>query len=231
MMASNNRRRSTLKMQEQTRQERQFHKTESDLSSAEFSTAASAKLSTVGKLRNVLSYLGKKNPLPQTVTKDDTVWLLDNTAYRSETTGNWEAEYVAAVFSQHASCVIADAVSVVAKEIGLEESDPDYPTLEERIKMFTQDIKPGTTVKALHRNSHPLKLGPGGRNGISTDIMNLPDNKDGDLVIPTFAKVPKGADGVLEMKTFYAEPEGWAVISGNPLTIAYLKPQLAKTNV
>lgn len=200
-------------MQEQTRTERQFHKTESDLSSTEFSTAVSAKLGTVGKLRNILSYLGKKNPLPQTVTKDDTVWLLDNTAYRNETTGKWEAEYVAAVFSQHSSCVIADAVSVVAKEIGLGESDPEYPTIEERIRLFTQDIKPGTTVKALHRGSLPLKLGPGGRNGISTDIMNIAEKKDGDLIIPTFAKVPKGADGVLEMKTFYAESDGWGVIS------------------
>ncbi|KAK7755806.1 hypothetical protein SLS62_002091 [Diatrype stigma] len=212
-MAPNNKRRATLMMQEQTRQERQFHKTESDLSSVEVPTAISAKLGTVGKLRNILSYLGKKNPLPQTVTKNDTVWLLDNTAYRSQTTGKWEAEYVAAVFSQDASCVIADAVSVVAKQLGLQKGDPDYPTIEERIKMFTQDIKPGTTVKAVHRESFTLRLGPGGRNGISTDIMNLPRHEGDDLVIPTVAKVPKGTDGILEMRTFFAEAEGWAVIS------------------
>lgn len=208
-------------MQEQTRKERQFHKTESDLSSIEVPTAVSATLGTVGKLRNVLSYLGKKNPLPQTVTKNDTVWLLDNTAYRNQTTGKWEAEYVAAVFSQDASCVIADAVSVVAKQLGLEKGDPDYPTIEERIKMFTQDIKPGTAVKAVHRESFPLKLGPGGRNGISTDIMSLPDHEGDDLVIPTVAKVPKGAEGILEMRTFFADAEGWAVISGKSPALTY----------
>lgn len=205
-MASKAKRRITLEMETQTRSERQFQKTESDLSS---STAASAsKLGTVDKFRNVLSYLGKKNPFPHSVTKDDTVWLLDNTAYHNETTGKWEAEYVAAVFSQHSSCVIADAVNAVAREVGLGETDPDYPTIEERIKLFTQDIKPGTTVKALHRGSVPLKLGPGGRNGISTDVVALPANKDSKQLVPTSAKVPKGTDGVLKMQTFYADPEG-----------------------
>ena len=120
---------------------------------------------------------------------------------------------MAAVFSQDSSCVIADAVSAVAGQLGLAESDPEYPTIEERIKMFTQDIKPGTTVKALHQGKFPLKLGPGGRNGISTDLRKLPGIDEKSLIVPTHAKVPKGAKGVLEMKTFFAEPEGWGVIS------------------
>lgn len=200
-------------MQDRTRKEHGFDKTESDLSSADFSTGASSKLGTTSKFHDVFSYLGKKNPFPRPVTGDDTVWILDNTAYRNEKTGKWEAEYVAAMFSQHPSCTVIDAVSAVAGQIELEESDPDYPTIEERIRPFLQDIKPGATVKALHGGSTPMRLGPGGRNGISTDIKKLPGSSDSVLLVPTFADVPKGTNGILENKTFYAEPEGWGVIS------------------
>src|ERR1700710_1643064 len=48
----------------------------------------------------ILSHLGRYNPVPQDITDKDQVWLLDNTAYKSETTGRWEAEFVAAVFDQ-----------------------------------------------------------------------------------------------------------------------------------
>ncbi|RYP00255.1 hypothetical protein DL764_006554 [Monosporascus ibericus] len=212
-MAPNHRRRSTLEMQKRTRKEHGFDKTESDLSSTDFSTAISAKLSASDKFYDAFSYLGKKNPFSRTVTSQDTVWLLDNTAYRNRTSGKWEAEYVAAIFSQHSSGVISDAMSMIAKQIGLDERDPNWPTLEERTKLFTQTIKPATTVKALYRNTVPLKLGPGGRQGISSDIKKLPGIENGELLAPTFADVPKGVNGVLEMRTFYAEPEGWAVIS------------------
>ncbi len=220
-MAPNIKYRTTLKMEEQTRERRQFQKTETDLSNIESSASTLTKTGTIEKIRNALSYFGKKNPFPSTVTSKDTLWLLDNTAYRNQITGKWEAEYVAAVFSRHSSCVIADAVSAIAKEIELGEDDPDYPTIEERIQSFTQDIKPGTNVKAMYRDSFALKLGPGGRNGISTDIMTLPGDKDGDLLVPTIAKVPKGASGILEMKTFLAEPEGWGVISGSSLSLSW----------
>ena len=89
-MASNTRYQATFKMQEQARRERKFEKTESDLSSAELSSAVPSKLGTVGRFRNVLSYLGTRNPFPQAVTAEDTVWLFDNTAYRTQT-GKWES--------------------------------------------------------------------------------------------------------------------------------------------
>ncbi|KAI1078565.1 hypothetical protein F5B20DRAFT_571558 [Whalleya microplaca] len=202
-----------IDMQQRTRKERRFDETEQAL--PDFSSAVSpikSVLRPTDKVHDILSYLGKKNPFPRAVTAEDTVWLLDNTAYRNEKTGQWEAEFIAATFSQHSSCPIIDAVSAIAKKIELDENDPNYPTMEERAKPFIQDIKPGTQVKALHGDSPPLKLGPGGRNGISSDTKTLPDSQGGAL-LPTFAEVPKGADGVKEMKTFYAEPEGWGVIS------------------
>lgn len=196
-------------MQHRTRKERRFDETEHDLPDFSPFTAA---LSYTDKAANVLSYLGKKNPFARSITEKDTVWLLDNTAYRNEKTGKWEAEFISAAFSQDSSCTVIDAVSSIAGKIDLDESDPNYPTIEERIRPFVQDIKPGAQVNALQGGNAPIKLGPGGRNGISSDVKRISGSTDGTLV-PTFAKVPEGANGILEMKTFYAEPEGWGVIS------------------
>ncbi|KAH7021297.1 uncharacterized protein B0I36DRAFT_252780 [Microdochium trichocladiopsis] len=203
-------------MQEETRRARKFEKTESDLSSLalrQTTAPSSSKFSAAGKLQDALSYFGTKNPFPRTIDRDDTVWLLDNTAYRNAKTGKWETEYVAAMFSQHSSCAVIDAVNLVAQQIELQESDDGYPTLQERLMPFIQDIRPGTTVRVLHGGQSPLiKLGPSGRNGISADIKQIPDSTNGHITT-TFAKVPKGANGILECRTFYAEPEGWGVIS------------------
>ncbi|KAI1770549.1 hypothetical protein F4818DRAFT_259461 [Hypoxylon cercidicola] len=199
-------------MQIRTRKERRFDETERDLPN--LSSSSPALIST-DKASSILSYLGRKNPFPRSITDKDTVWLLDNTAYRNEKTGKWEAEFITAAFSQDSSHTVIDAVSAVAGKIDLDENDPNYPTIEERIRPFLQDIKPGAQVNALYGGSTPLKLGPGGRNGISSDIKSLPDSGGGDgaHLVPTSAKVPKGTDGILKMKTFYAEPEGWGVIS------------------
>ncbi|KAI1187894.1 hypothetical protein F5B17DRAFT_297142 [Nemania serpens] len=203
----------SLEMQKRTRKECRFDETEQDLPGL-FSTlsAAATEFSAKDKLYAALSYLGLMNPVPRPVTADDTVWLLDNTAYRNKKTSVWEAEYVAAVFSQRSSLPLVYAVDAIADKIQLQERDQAYKTLEERIAPFVQDIKPGTQVKALHRGRSPIKLGPGGYNGISSQTKKLPDGSDGE-VVPTTAHVPKGADGLLEMRTFYAEAEGWGVIS------------------
>lgn len=202
-------------MQARTRSERGFVKTESDLSNYSGSDSANPpKLATSSKFNDILSYLGSRNPLPRSVSKQDTVWLLDNTAYRNSKTGKWESEFVSAVFAQHPSCVVIDAVTTVAKEIGLEDNNPEHATIEERILPFLQDIQPGTKVKALYAGNQELILGPGGRNGISNDIKRIPSSHDDSLLVPSYATVPDGANGLLEMKTFFAEPEGWGVISG-----------------
>ncbi|KAI0966097.1 hypothetical protein F4678DRAFT_476213 [Xylaria arbuscula] len=194
-------------MQKRTRKERGFDETERDLPS--FSATNSTLTS---KLWAALAYLGKRNPLPRDITADDTVWLLDNTAYRNAETGAWEAEYVAAMFSQHSSCAIVDAVGSIADKIQLAEHDPGYQTLEERIKPFVQDIKPGAVAKALYEGRAHLRLGPSGTNGIASEIKTLPGGRDGGIA-RTIAHVPKGADGLLNMKTFHADPEGWGLIS------------------
>lgn len=76
-----------------------------------------------------------------------------------------------------------------------------------------QAILPGRIVNVKFPRSKDLKLGPGGRNAISSDIKSLPAFNDGD-VVPSVALVPDGSNGLLRMKTAYAEPEGWGLISG-----------------
>ncbi|GAW22169.1 hypothetical protein ANO14919_117040 [Xylariales sp. No.14919] len=212
-MTPTQKRTPSLEMQQRTRKERRFDDAEKDLPDFSANKSAVASASTVAdKLYAALAYLGMKNPLTRSITADDTVWLLDNTAYRNEETGLWEAEYVAAMFSQHSSSTLVEAVGAIADKIDLDRCDPAYKTLEERAGPFVQDIKPGTQAKVLYGGKSLMTLGPSGHNGISSEIKRLPGGNDGET-IPTFARVPKGANGLLEMRTFYADAEGWGVIS------------------
>ncbi|KAH8909269.1 hypothetical protein BR93DRAFT_944504 [Coniochaeta sp. PMI_546] len=163
------------------------------------------------RLGDVLSYLGPYNPRPQPITGSDAVWLFDNVAHRGPR-GKWEAEFVAAVLAQDPSCKVADVVSQVAEMAGLSKDAQETATIARRITPFLMDIQPGRLVNASFGSGTKLKLGPGGRNGISSDIRQLPSGNAGDVVTTT-AEVPSGANGLLEMKTLYTEPDGWAVIS------------------
>lgn len=168
---------------------------------------------------NVLSYLGPWNPWPQPVTKHDEVWLLDNIAFRSTDKDKhgrdreaWRAEFVAAVFSQRINDNVSDAVVQLAEKIGLADDAQAKRTIEKRLRPFLMDIQPGKQVVALHGGHLHLRLRPGGRNGISADAKTVCDAQPGSMT-PTTAEVPHETTGLLQCKTFYAEPEGWAVIS------------------
>lgn len=170
-------------------------------------------------IANVLSYMGNKNPWPQPVTKYDELWLLDNTAFPSTkkkaTDGRsavWEAEFVTAVFSQQTSFVVSDVVVQMAEKIGLADDEEGKKTIETRLRPFLLDIQPGKQVLALHGGDSPLVLGPGGRNGVSTDVKMINAAPAG-MTIPTTAEVPDLTAGMLQNKTFFSEAEGWAVIS------------------
>jgi hypothetical protein len=91
--------------------------------------------------------------------------------------------------------------------------------------LFMQSILPARKVNVEFDQKEKLVLGPGGRNAISSDIKSLPQARDGDIVTSN-ARVPEGTNGVLSMKTFYAEPEGWAVISGACFLTLSLPPIL-----
>lgn len=182
---------------------------------AENSLVKNAVASKASKFQDFLSYLGPRNPLPVQVTKKDAVWLFDNVAFRSSG-GHWHAEFVSAVFESKTSARLVDYVGDVASILKISKGDAEEAIIEERIVPFVMDIQPGRQVKVDFggKAAAKLKLGPGGRHGISSDIKRVPGPAaKGELMAVSEADVPVGATGILHMKTVYAEPEGWAVIS------------------
>jgi hypothetical protein len=197
-------------MEHRTRKERKFDETESQLPNVKLSPASDNRPAVA---TNILSYLGPWNPALQQITDNDTVWLFDNTAYRNPKTNRWEAEFVAAVFDKDTGVEVSTVVADVAEKLGLGKGDAAEATIRDRLMPLMQSILPGRMVNVDFAERTPLKLGPGGRNGVSSDIRALPNYNDGDI-IHSFARVPQRANGVLQMRTAFAEPEGWAIISG-----------------
>ncbi|EPE08553.1 actin filament organization protein app1 [Ophiostoma piceae UAMH 11346] len=227
------------RLQVETRQQRGFSELEASLPGSIEALKAqktgivstSSVLSTAGRLlgkasprlSGIFDYLSGGTPKTRPVSDKDCVWLLDNVAYTTKpkhgtgTSTSYAAEYVVAVMSQQPNCRVVDAVSAVAEKLGLDDGSDDnvtaLQTIEERIMPFLQEILPGRQVRALHGDDWRLLFSPGGRNGLSSDVRDLPDSRPG-AIVPTRAQVPRGASGLLKMHTFFSAPgAGWGVIS------------------
>ncbi|KAK3402711.1 hypothetical protein B0T20DRAFT_449703 [Sordaria brevicollis] len=206
-LPSTYRRSESSMLEHQTWCDRGFEPTETSLANMMKAQGLVQKF----KVGNLLSYLGRLNPLPIGVSKHDAVWLLDNIAFRGPG-GTWQGEFVTAVFDARVSTKFVEAVGDIAEKVGLSKGDQQEKTIEERIIPFLMEVLPGRRVDIVYGESTKMRLGPGGRNGISSDLKKLPDSTGG-TVVKSVATVPSGAGGLLKMNTFYAEPEGWAVIS------------------
>lgn len=191
-------------LQSQTRSERGFPEAEESL----YNTFTAKSIKAAG----YLSYLGSRNPLPAPIRACDSVWLLDNVAFRGKN-GQWEAEFVAAAFEGEPSARLVDYVGDVARLLRLAKGSKEEAVVEHRIKPFVTEILPGRQAKIdFNQGAKLIKLSPGGRNGISSDLRQVPPAEDGE-VVTSIADVPVGTTGLLTMRTQYAEPEGWAVLS------------------
>jgi hypothetical protein len=195
-------------MQLRTRKAHRFDEIESSLPIPLLPNVQTSFLSASG----LLSHLGSRNPFAKPVTDEDVVWLFDNTAFKPSRFGSWQAEFVTAVFEQEPKCAVVDIVATVARIIGLADNSAEMKTIEERLIPFLWDIRPGRHTRAITQKKE-VKLGPTGPNGVSSDILKIPDAESGTLV-KTSASVPSGTKGTLQMQTFYADPDGWAVVSG-----------------
>ncbi len=195
-------------LESRTRTEQGFIDTEATLVKR-----GTAKLSGSSKIRDLLSYLGPRNPLPTPVGKRDIIWLMDNVAYRGPG-GSWYAEFVTAAFDGKISARFVDYVGDVADAVGLAKGDQEEATIEERIVPFVMDVLPGRQIKVDFGGEDRLKLGPGGRNGITSDVRKVHRPSRKTHLVVSNAEVPSGTSGILQMKTVFAEPEGWAIISG-----------------
>lgn len=210
-------------MQLRTRKARNFDKVEHDLpdpKSAAFQKMQTTALSAPVNVSGWLSRVAGWNPFGKAVDAGDILWLMDNTAYRNPKTDQWEAEFVAAVFENEPKCRVADIVSGIASTLGLADDAAERDTIEERIIPFLWDIQAARVFWIEHKKKE-IKLGPTSINGITTSVESVDRGHKGSTVEAT-ALVPHGTKGIHDMQTYYAGPEGWAVISG-------LFPQRAST--
>lgn len=157
-------------MEQRTRTKQGFEPTESRLPNLRRSPASDDRPSLS---QDLLSHLGAYNPLGKQITDNDTVWLLDNTAFRSPKTGEWQAEFVAAVFDKDTGLEVSTVVADIAENVGIGKGDAQEARIAERLMPFMQSILPGRFVNVDFGGVTPLKLGPGGRNGISSDIKKV----------------------------------------------------------
>ncbi|MCJ1432487.1 hypothetical protein MMC27_001844 [Xylographa pallens] len=173
-------------------------------------------------LDNVTSFFGNKNVLAQEVDpKEHVVWLLDNTAYRpvlgsSEERPPWEAEFVAAYFTRDSGKDVSGWVAEIADRLGLgqhgDNRTEEMATISKRLIPFVNTIQPARFVNVRFPNGETQKLGPGGRNAISSDIVGTMGNhKDGATLAVT--AIPPEVAPYGPMLMHFAEPHGWTVVS------------------
>lgn len=158
---------------------------------------------------NITSYLGRNNPFFQYVNpQTDYVWLLDNTAYQNRI-GRWKAEFVAAYFVKNSGKDLSEVVAWVSDKIGLADDAEAKATIEKRIQPLLDSILPAHAVE-IDLQGVNTRLGPSGRDGISSDELAIPGNdyKDGEVVTSNAIN----ADGTT-MNITFAKPKGWAVLS------------------
>ncbi|PVI01234.1 actin filament organization protein-like protein App1-like protein [Periconia macrospinosa] len=158
---------------------------------------------------SLTSYLGSRNPFYSKVDpKTDYVWLFDNTAYQNKL-GRWKAEFVAAYFVKNSGKDLSKAVASIIDKIGATKDDKTEATIAKRLQPLVDSILPAHVVQ-LDLQGVKTRLGPSGRDGISSDELAVPghDYQDGQVV----TSKALNADATT-MNTIFATPKGWAVIS------------------
>ena len=179
---------------------------------------------------NFSSYMGHSNPLANPVHhQKDTVWLLDNAAFQriyddgGEVKKEWHAEFIACYFARDSGKDVSRWVADIADKVGLHDMEiPDdlgVERIKERVRPFLQGVRPARWVDVIleGEKGHVRRLGPGGRTAVSTQIVG-PLGREGDFENGEVALTKPVKEGICPlggMRTFFVEPEGWLVVSGN----------------
>ncbi|KAI9707641.1 MAG: hypothetical protein M1836_000602 [Candelina mexicana] len=205
---------------EETHQERETRKA-GDFKSVESSMpAVASRIDPTTIADNLSSYLGTHNPWGHPVAATDAVWLLDNTAHRSQTfPHHWQAEFVAAYFLKDSGKDVGSVVADIAEKIGLGAEGKDEKEVESliksRVQPFLDAILPARTVKIDFggpKGDRDIKnLGPAGRNGVSSQTVKISGEHNDKEQIKSEAIMPNDDD--VTMVTEFAETEGWGFIS------------------
>lgn len=167
-------------------------------------------------LENLRHKVGIGNPAPTPVKKGQEVWLLDNTAFRdTETPDKWVAEFVAAYFTEDSGKDVSLVVADIAEKLGLtgENADAEAESrIAERVEPFLNMILAAKTVDIKFSEAGTLTLGPAAGHGISVNELALPGQGYlDDQIVESEAVL---VEGHANMRTAFADPEGWGVISG-----------------
>ncbi|KAE8375069.1 hypothetical protein BDV26DRAFT_283741 [Aspergillus bertholletiae] len=181
------------------------------------------------------SLLWRQPSLQEVDTRQHTVWLFDNTAYLRATRlakglkESWHAEVVACVFRKDSRKDISKIVAMIADLIGLDgEIGTERETrhqITRRLQPFLYHVMPAhlMMVEIPQPNSTTIiqQLGPTDSNGISSQVVNMGGHRiaDGSVV----RSYLRGSRGHIAMRTFFAGPKGWLVISDIDDTIKYTK--------
>ncbi|EDU43436.1 DUF2183 domain containing protein [Pyrenophora tritici-repentis] len=158
---------------------------------------------------NLSSYLGRKNPFYSNVNPEtDYVWILDSTAHQNRL-GRWKAEFVAAYFVKNSGKDLSQIVAWVSEKIGLADDEQARATVAKRLEPFADQILPAHAIE-IDLLGLKARLGPSGRDGISSDELAVPgsDHKNGQVT--SFKAINANAT---PFNITFATPKGWAVLS------------------
>lgn len=158
---------------------------------------------------NFSSYLGRNNPFYSDVNpRTDYVWLLDTTAYQNRI-GRWKAEFVAAYFVKNSGKDLSEVVAWVSDKIGLADDEDAKATIAKRLEPLLDSILPAHSVE-IDLQGMNVRLGPSGRDGISSDEIAIPGSDYKDSQVVTTKAI--NADATT-MNITFAKSKGWAVVS------------------
>lgn len=171
-------------------------------------------------ITSYLTYFGFRNPFASEArSSKQEVWLFDNYAYQSahgsaKDAQTWQAEFPVAYFKKNTGRDLSRLVASVADNIGLGRNDEEVEeTIAQRLQPFADAIAPSRYLKITLPTGNVQKLGPGGPSAISNQtVADLGRYKDGDTAVSL--AIPPELAPYGGMTTFFAAPEGWAVISG-----------------
>ena len=173
----------------------------------------------IDSITSYLTYAGLRNPFASEARPSvEVVWLLDNTAYRpshlpSRKPKPWQAEFLVAYFKKNTGRDISKIVASIADKLGLGEDEPAAKTIAERLQPFADSIAPARSVRVKLPSGVVQKIAAGGPSAVSVQtVAQLGEHEDGDT--SSISAIPQELAPYGPMTTFFAAPEGWAVISG-----------------
>lgn len=171
-------------------------------------------------LTSYLTYFGFHNPFASEARLfKEEVWLFDNYAYQpvqksGQTSQTWQAEFPVAYFKKNTGKDMSRMVASVADNISLGKDDKEAEiTIAQRLQPFADAIAPSRFQRITLPTGRVQKLGPGGPSAVSNQtVTDLGQYQDGDTAVSM--AIPPELSPYGGTKTYFAGPEGWAVISG-----------------